>query len=89
MNDHHRAGLPRNQADQSKSDPLGQDRRIPDRSDLDHWEMFADAMDLTIEGHRLIAQEIAFEAKALWRMLARRFRDAATIAMRRRSSPPA
>jgi hypothetical protein len=33
----------------------------------DSWEMFADAMDLTIEGHRLIAREIVYEAKLLGR----------------------
>jgi len=33
----------------------------------DHWDTFAEAMDLTIEGHRLIADEIAYETKLLWR----------------------
>jgi hypothetical protein len=37
-----------------------------DQADQDHWEIFAEAMDLTIEGHRLIAEEIIFEVKLAW-----------------------
>ena len=58
-------------------------------SDQDHWEMFAESMDLTIEGHRLIAQEIVYEAKLLWRTIETRFRGLIGIAARRRASPPA
>ena len=36
-----------------------------DQPNGDHWEMFADAMDLTIEGHRLIAREIGYERMRL------------------------
>lgn len=32
-----------------------------------HWDMCAQAMDLTIEGQRLIAQEIVHELRLLWR----------------------
>ena len=39
----------------------------PSRTEMkpheDHWETFAVAMELTIEGHRLIAEEIGFEAE--------------------------
>jgi hypothetical protein len=59
-----------------------------DRANLDHWEMFADAMDLTIEGHRLIAQEIVYEVKLLWRGVVSWLRDLPGITSRRRSSPP-
>jgi hypothetical protein len=65
--------------------------RDPDERDpteLDHWEMFADAMDLTIEGHRLIAQEIGYEAKALWRGIVSWLREMTGNTSRRRSSPP-
>jgi hypothetical protein len=55
--------------------------------DPDHWEMFAESMDLTIEGHRLIAQEIVFEIKQLWRATGTRLRDLIAMATRRRSSP--
>ena len=44
--------------------------------DPDHWEMFAEFMDLTIEGHRLIAQEIVHEIKLLWRTIGSRLRGA-------------
>ena len=33
----------------------------------DHWLMSAEANDLTIEGYRLLAQEIGFEARLAWR----------------------
>jgi hypothetical protein len=62
--------------------------RDPDRANLDHWEMYAEATDLTIEGHRLIAQEIAFEAKLLWRGALSRLRGMAGVVPRRRSIPP-
>jgi hypothetical protein len=35
----------------------------------DHWLMMAEMSDLTLEGHRLIAMEIAFELKLAWRGL--------------------
>ena len=35
-----------------------------------HWDMYAQAMDLTIEGQRLIAQEIVHEMRLLWRAAA-------------------
>jgi hypothetical protein len=59
-----------------------------DQANGDHWEMFADAMDLTIEGHRLIAQEIIYEVKLLWRGAVSWLRDMIPATMRRRSSPP-
>ncbi len=54
----------------------------------DHWEIFAQAMDLSIEGHRLIAQEIVYEAKLLWRAAMARGRALFSGAARRRPSPP-
>jgi|HubBroStandDraft_1064217.scaffolds.fasta_scaffold111469_1 hypothetical protein len=60
----------------------------PDHANLDHWDMYAEAMDLTIEGHRLIAQEIAFEVKLLWRAAVSRLRGMAGMVPRRRSIPP-
>jgi hypothetical protein len=59
-----------------------------DQPNGDHWEMFADAMDLTIEGHRLIAQEIGHEAKLLWRGAVSWLRDVAGLTHRRGSTPP-
>lgn len=35
-----------------------------------HWETCAQAMDLTIEGQRLIAQEIGCEMRLAWRAVA-------------------
>ena len=55
----------------------------------DHWEMFADAMDLTIEGHRLIAQEIGYEARMLWRGTVSWLRDMIWARPRHGSSPRA
>jgi hypothetical protein len=60
-----------------------------DRPNDDHWAMFAEAMDLTIEGHRLIAQEIVYETKVAWRGMVGRLRALTGTAARRRSSPPA
>jgi len=59
----------------------------PDDTNLDHWEMFAEAMDLTIEGHRLIAEEIVFECKLLGRTILSWLRDLGVA--RWRASPPA
>jgi hypothetical protein len=53
----------------------------------DHWEMFAEATDLTIEGHRLIAQEIGYEAKQLWRHTVSWLRDLIGMPSRRPSPP--
>jgi hypothetical protein len=58
-----------------------------DQAEPDHWEMYAEAMDLTIEGHRLIAEEIVHEVKLAWRGVASRLRGLAGAAIRRRSSP--
>jgi hypothetical protein len=66
-----------------RHDPLNEDQ-----ANLDHWEMYAQAMDLTIEGHRLIAQEIVFEAKLLWRGMVSRLRGITGMVPRRRSIPP-
>jgi hypothetical protein len=60
----------------------------PDAPDGDHWEMFADAADLTIEGHRLIAEEIGYEVKLLWRGAVSWLRVLCGITARRRSAPP-
>ena len=54
----------------------------------DHWEIFAETMDLTIEGHRLIAQEIVYEAKLLWRNGVSWLLDIGGAMARRRPSPP-
>lgn len=61
---------------------------FPDRTqaEQDHWEIYAEAMDLTIEGHRLIAQEIVYEVKALWRTV---LGWLPRVKIQWRSSPPA
>ena len=64
------------------------DQQDRNQANGDHWEMFADAMDLTIEGHRLIAQEIIYETKALWRGVVSWLREMAGTTLRRGSSPP-
>ncbi|MGA3005371.1 MAG: hypothetical protein ABSE20_27000 [Acetobacteraceae bacterium] len=61
---------------------------IQDEAHEDHWETFAVAMELTIEGHRLIAEEIGFEAKLLWRAAMSWLRELIEMLPRRRSSPP-
>lgn len=33
----------------------------------DHWDIYAETMDLTIEGHQLLAQELICELKCLGR----------------------
>ena len=60
----------------------------PNQGNLDHWEMFAEAMDLTIEGHRLIAEEIIYETKLLWRGAVSWARDLSRVIGRPRPSPP-
>jgi hypothetical protein len=67
------------------------DRDLPDphqEEDADHWGMFAEAMDLTIEGHRLIAQEIVYEVKLAWRGCVSWLRGVIGMTSRRRASPP-
>ncbi len=64
------------------------ERPIREKAQEDHWETFAVAMELTIEGHRLIAEEIGFEAKLLWRCVASWIRERLDLLPRRRSSPP-
>jgi len=59
-----------------------------DEPQEDHWETFAVAMELTIEGHRLIAEEIGFELKFLWRAATSGLRELIELLPRRRSSPP-
>jgi hypothetical protein len=54
----------------------------------DSWDMFADAMDLTIEGHRLIAQEIVYETKLLGRAVVAWMHGMAGAMAKRWSSPP-
>lgn len=60
-------------------------REQPNR---DHWEIFAETTDLTIEGHRLIAQEIIYEVKLLWRRIRDWAYSIAGASMRRGSPPP-
>ncbi len=64
------------------------ERDTPDHANLDHWDMFAEATDLTIEGHRLIAEEIVYEVRLLWRGIASWLRGMIGLTVRRRSSPP-
>jgi hypothetical protein len=59
-----------------------------DHANDDHWEAFAEAMDLTIEGHRLIAQEIGYEGKLVWRAIVGWWRGMSSAVTRRRTSPP-
>jgi hypothetical protein len=54
----------------------------------DHWDVYAEAMDLTIEGHRLIAQEIIYEVKLLWRGATSWLRGIIAASPRRGSTPP-
>ncbi len=65
------------------------DRDLPElhHATEDHWDVYAEALDLTIEGHRLIAQEIGYEAKLLWRGAMSWLRQIGP-ANRRGSSPP-
>ena len=65
------------------------DRTPREAAPEDHWEAFAVAMELTIEGHRLIAEEIGFELKLLWRGAVAWLHDLTEMLPRRRSSPPA
>ena len=53
----------------------------------DHWGTWADATDLTIEGQRLIAEEIGYELKLLWSNAVSWLRDL-TGTPSRGSSPP-
>jgi hypothetical protein len=63
------------------------DRSGPEHANDDHWEVFAQAMDLTIEGHRLIAEEIGHEVRWLWRAAVSWLREV-TGGTARGSAPP-
>lgn len=78
MHEHHFTAPDHAAADHTDDDAIGGD----------HWGMFAETMDLTIEGHRLIAQEIVYEGKLLWRAGMAWSRDIIGTMFRRRSSPP-
>jgi hypothetical protein len=64
-------------------------RTTRDPAHDDHWDVFAEAMDLTIEGHRLIAEEIVYEAKLLWRNAMAWLPDIGGMMAKRRPTPPA
>ena len=70
-------------------DPVWMTSRPPESNNQnrDHWEVYADAMDLTIEGHRLIAEEIVYEVKLLWRGVMSRLLDVFSASTRRGSTP--
>ncbi len=60
-----------------------------DRMPRDHWLFYAEASDLTLEGHRLIAQEIAYEAGLAWQGLRGWGQALARLIVRpRRHAPP-
>jgi hypothetical protein len=61
----------------------------PEEFPGDSWDMFADAMDLTIEGHRLIAQEIVYETKLLGKAVAAWMHDVIGGMFKWKASPPA
>jgi len=64
---------------------------LPPQAELrpgDSWDMFADAMDLTIEGHRLIAQEIVYETKLFGRAVVAWMHGMAGSMAKWRASPP-
>lgn len=50
--------------------------------DRDHWDIYAACMDLTIEGHRLIAEELMFEIKSLWSVVTHWVHDLPAVAAR-------
>jgi hypothetical protein len=52
----------------------------------DFWTQSAEAMELTIEGNRLIAQEIAAVARNLWHRMVRSL--AAMLSAEHRQLPP-
>jgi hypothetical protein len=56
-------------------------------ADHDHWDMFAESVDLTIEGHRLIAEEIIYEARLLCRAAMTWLRDLTGVVARHPSPP--
>jgi hypothetical protein len=49
------------------------DRNFPNRS---FWDVYAETMELTMEGNRLIAQEVADGTERRWRATKRWFRNA-------------
>ncbi len=58
-------------------------------SDRDHWDAMAAAMDLSIEGQRLIAHEIAWEARWLWQKGMGWARGLTSVAGWWKAAPPA
>jgi hypothetical protein len=67
----------------------GLDPSNRDPADRDHWAAFAEALELTIEGRRLIAEELLLEAKLLGYALLNRIRFLSAFTLRRGSTPSA
>jgi hypothetical protein len=65
------------------------DPASPEHADQDHWDAFAEALELTIEGRRLIAEELVLEAKLLGYALLNRIRLLSGFTLRRGSTPSA
>jgi hypothetical protein len=76
--------------DRSFHDRLLQDRGFHDRNPPDQsiWVNYAQAMELTFEGNRLIAREIAAGAGRLWRTVKLRSGAMARWQSRDRHLPP-
>jgi len=76
--------------DRSFHDRLLQDHGFHDRHPPDQsiWVTYAQAMELTVEGNRLIAREIAASAGRLWHALKLRAGATARWQNRDRHLPP-
>jgi hypothetical protein len=54
----------------------------------DFWTSYAEAMELSIEGNRLIAQEIVDLARNVWNRVVRSFDGLAQSSAQHRHLPP-
>jgi hypothetical protein len=64
------------------------DERNADMRESDFWNNYAEAMELSVEGNRLIAREIAGLFRGLWQRAARALDGVAHGAGQHRHLPP-
>jgi hypothetical protein len=53
-----------------------------------YWASYAEAMELSVEGNRLIAREIAELARGVWQRIVRSFDEAIHTLGQHRHLPP-
>jgi len=80
------AGAAKPEAASTESQPT--DERNADMRESDFWNNYAEAMELSVEGNRLIAREIAGLFRGLWQRAARALDGATHGIGQHRHLPP-